>query len=176
LIFGRAGEEIAALRQAHIEFEIVPGITAALGAAAAAEISLTHRHSAHALVLVTGQSATGIDETNWSALASSGATLVVYMPGHDYARIARKLADAGFAPDTPCAIASKATTSAQQTYSTTVEHLENAPVLPAPTLLMIGRVVEHSRKQVLPALQPAQPQEVFPGHELSGVSTQEERS
>jgi uroporphyrin-III C-methyltransferase len=151
LIFGRAGEEIAALRQAKIPFEIVPGITAALGAAAAAEIPLTHRQSSHALVLVAGHSASGFDEIDWPALAATGATVVVYMPGHDYARIVQKLRAAGLEGEIACAIISKATTPEEQVYSTTLEHLADAPVLPTPTLLVIGRVVGQSRHQFLPA-------------------------
>jgi len=84
LVFGRVGEKIAALRSANIEFEIVPGITAALGAASTAKIPLTHRHSSQALVFLAGHSATGNDLTNWSALVSLGATVVIYMPGHRY--------------------------------------------------------------------------------------------
>src|ERR1700688_3455778 len=80
LIFGRIGEEIAALREANIEFEIVPGITAALGSAASAQIPLTDRRSSHALVFLTGQLASGNDPTNWHALVSLGATVVIYMP------------------------------------------------------------------------------------------------
>src|ERR1700719_595201 len=91
LIFGRIAEEIAALRKANIEFEIVPGITAALGAASAAQLPLTHRQFAHALVFLAGQTASGVDATNWRALVSLGATVVIYMPGHHYSEIAHKL-------------------------------------------------------------------------------------
>jgi uroporphyrin-III C-methyltransferase len=144
LIFGRLGEEIAALRKANIEFEIVPGITAALGAASSAQIPLTHRQSSHALVFLAGHSATGADPTNWRALVSLGATLVIYMPGHHYSEIAHKLRAAGLPDETPCAIISRATTSEEQTFATTVENLGDAPRLPAPTLLVIGEVLRHS--------------------------------
>src|SRR4029077_3312834 len=102
LIFGRVGEEIAALRKANIEFEIVPGITAALGAASAAQIPLTHRQSSHALVFLAGHSVSGDDPTNWRPLAVWGATIVIYMPGHNYSEIARKLRGAGLPDETPC--------------------------------------------------------------------------
>ena len=144
LVFGRIGEEIAALRKANIDFEIVPGITAALGAASTAQIPLTHRQSAHALVFLAGHSASGADRTHWRALVSLGATLVVYMPGHDYAEIARKLRTAGLADETPCAIISRATTQEEQVFSTDVENLGDAPCLPAPTLLVIGEVLRHA--------------------------------
>src|SRR5450755_2575244 len=78
LIFGRAGEEIEALRRAEIPFEIVPGVTSSFGAAAAAQIPLTHRRAASALVLLTGHQATGSEAANWSRLAGSGATLVFF--------------------------------------------------------------------------------------------------
>jgi uroporphyrin-III C-methyltransferase len=144
LIFGRVGEEIAALREANIEFEIVPGITAALAAASSAQIPLTHRQSSHALVFLAGHSATGADLTDWRALVSLGATLVIYMPGHHYSEIAGKLRAAGLRDETPCAIISRATTSEEQTFATTVQNLNDAPRLPAPTLLVIGEVVRHS--------------------------------
>ena len=132
LIFGRVGEEIAALRKANIEFEIVPGITAALGAASSAQLPLTHRQSSHALVFLAGHSASGADPTNWHALVSLGATVVIYMPGHQYSEIARKLRTAGLADETPCAIISRATTSDEQVFSTDGKSLDDAPRLPAP--------------------------------------------
>src|SRR5271168_3653635 len=141
VIFGRIAEEIAALREAGIEFEIIPGITAALGAASSAQIPLTNRQSSHALVLVAGHHATNHDATNWHALVSLGATVVIYMPGRGYEGIAKKLQTAGLPSETPCAVISRATTPEEQVYSTQVGRLGDAPRLPAPTLLMIGAVV-----------------------------------
>jgi uroporphyrin-III C-methyltransferase len=144
LIFGRVGEEIAALRKANIDFEVVPGITAALGAASTAQIPLTHRQSSHALVFLTGHSASGADPTNWRALVSLGATVAIYMPGHHYSEIARKLRAAGLPAETPCAIVSRATTPEEQIFSTDLQGLKDAPRLPAPTLLLIGEVLRHA--------------------------------
>jgi uroporphyrin-III C-methyltransferase len=144
LIFGRIGEEIAALRDANIEFEIVPGITAALGAAAGAHIPLTHRHSSHALIFLAGHSASGADPTNWRALVSLGATVVIYMPGHHYSKIAHKLRTAGMPDDAPCMLISRATTSEEQIYSTNVRNLGDAPRLATPTVLVIGEVLRQS--------------------------------
>ena len=146
LIFGRAGEEIEALRMAGIEYEIVPGITAALGAAAAVEIPLTHRRQSSALVLITGHRAQYNQEDDWSKLVSSGATVVIYMPGHRYSEIASRLRLAGLADETPCAIVSRATTAAQKVHLTTVEELHRAPRTPAPTLLVVGDVVRFARQ------------------------------
>src|ERR1700757_3977024 len=95
MIFGRAGEEIEALRKANVEYEIVPGVTSALGAAASAEITLKHRRGSSAVVFLTGHQASNSEAGDWSKLAGSGATLVIYMPGHNYADIASKLKAAG---------------------------------------------------------------------------------
>ena len=141
LIFGRIGEEIAALRRANIDFEIVPGITAALGAAASAQVPLTNRNSSHALVFVTGHSAAGAEPPDWRALASSGATLVVYMPGQCYSEMAGKLRLAGLEDRTPCMVIAQATTPREQIYRTDVGRLEETPRFAAPTLLIVGEAL-----------------------------------
>jgi uroporphyrin-III C-methyltransferase len=141
LIFGRAGEEIQALRRANIPYEIVPGVSSSLGAAAVAHIPLTHRRASSALVLLTAHQAAGSEAADWSRLAGSGATLVVYMPGKNYSEISIKLQAAGLAPQTPCAILSRVTTPQQRTHLTTVDGMRAASQLPAPTLLIVGEVV-----------------------------------
>jgi uroporphyrin-III C-methyltransferase len=141
LIFGRAGEEIESLRRAKIPFEIVPGVTSSFGAAAAAQIPLTHRRASSALVLLTAHQAVGSEAANWTKLAGSGATLVIYMPGKNYAEIGAKLRAAGVTPETPCALISRATTRRQRTHCTIVSELRTSPQLPAPTLLVVGEVV-----------------------------------
>jgi uroporphyrin-III C-methyltransferase len=156
LIFGRAGEEIEALRTNNIPFEIVPGVTSALGAAAAAAIPLTHRSASSAVAFITAhraaegrtpqgqaceKAASEKDATDWSKLVASGATLVIYMPGQSYSDIARRLTSAGLSCETPCAIISRATSRHQRTHRTTVQGLHRAPQLAAPTLLVVGEVV-----------------------------------
>ena len=141
LIFGRAGEEIDALRHADIPCEVVPGVTSALGAAAAAQIPLTHRRASSALVFITAHQAPGSEAANWAKLAGSGATLVVYMPGQNYAEVGAKLVAAALPAETPCAIVSRATTRHQRTHRTTLARLTAAPRLAAPTLLIVGEVV-----------------------------------
>ena len=141
LIFGRAGEEIEALRRAGIAYEIVPGVTSALGAAAAAEIPLTHRRLSSALVFITAHQASGNDAASWRKLAGSGATLVIYMPGQNYSDVAAKLQAAGVTGQTPCAVISRASTPQQRTHRTTIAELVEAPRLAAPTLLVVGEVV-----------------------------------
>src|SRR6266478_1723086 len=144
LIFGRAGEEIETLRRNNIPFKIVPGVTSAMGAAAAAQIPLTHRRASSALVLITAHQASEKDATEedaWSKFVATGATLVIYMPGQNYSDIAKRLAAAGLASETPCVVISRATTKHQRTHRTTVLDLHRAPQLAAPTLLVVGEVV-----------------------------------
>jgi uroporphyrin-III C-methyltransferase len=153
LIFGRAGEEIDALRRSNIEYEIVPGVTSALGAAAAAGIPLTHRQRSSTLVLTTGNYASGNDDVDWSQFGAANATLVVYMPGQNYGEISARLVSAGFANKTLCAIISRATTSQQQIHRTTVSDLRNAPPLASPTLLVVGEVLGFSAHDSVSDLQ-----------------------
>jgi uroporphyrin-III C-methyltransferase len=144
LIFGRAGEEIETLRRNNIPFEIVPGVTSAMGAAAAAQIPLTHRRASSALVLITAHQASEKDaaeKDSWSKFVAGGATLVIYMPGQNYSDIAKRLTAAGLAGSTPCAVISRATTKHQRTHRTTVLELHRTPQLAAPTLLVVGEVV-----------------------------------
>jgi uroporphyrin-III C-methyltransferase len=149
MIFGRAGEEIAALRKASVPYEIVPGVTSAFGAAAAAEIPLTHRRASSAVVFITAHQASESEAANWSKLAGSGATLVIYMPGHNYSEIAAKLKAAGLSGETPSVIVSRATTAQQRSHRTTIADLHRSPQLPAPTLLIVGEVIRHADPGIL---------------------------
>ena len=156
VVFGRAGEEIEALRRANIPFEIVPGITAALGAAAAAGISLTDRRAASQIVITTysrGSDPANADpfavtrDVDWAAI-SSNTTLVLYMPGADYAEVSRRLIEAGQPESLPCVIVSNATTPHQQIRWTTVSGLASEAKLPAPALLIVGRVGTHEIEEI----------------------------
>ena len=149
MIFGRAGEEIEALRRADIPYEIVPGVTSALGAAAAAEIPLPHRRASSALVFMTAHQAAGSEPADWNKLAGSGATLVIYMPGQNYSDVATKLKAAGLSGETPCAVISRATTAHQRTHRSTVADLHRSPKLAAPTLLVVGEVVRFADPSTL---------------------------
>jgi uroporphyrin-III C-methyltransferase len=149
LIFGRAGEEIEALRRANIEYEIVPGVTSALGAAAAAGIPLTHRQASSTLVLTAGHRASENSGADWSGLAGTESTFVVYMPGQNYAEISGRLLIAGFAKETPCAIISRATAREQWIHRTTVAELQRAPRLASPTLLVVGEVVRFANDNLV---------------------------
>lgn len=107
MIFGRAGEEIAALHAAGIAVDVVPGITAALALAARLGVSLTHRDCAQSLRLVTGHGRNGDlpDTLDWRGLADSHTTLIFYMAGRTAPVIARRLAAEGMALDTPVSVA-----------------------------------------------------------------------
>jgi uroporphyrin-III C-methyltransferase len=149
LIFGRAGEELEGLRRANIECEIVPGITAALGAAAAAQIPLTHRHVSHALVFLTGHTAEAgdSDDADWGGLVCNGATLAIYMPGKNYAELAARLKKAGLPLETPCAVISAALTPDQEMEFSTVGELSAVRHLGTPALVLAGRVVSLARNR-----------------------------
>lgn len=139
LLFGRAGEEMEALRAADIEFEIVPGVTAALGAAASARISLTDRRHASRVVFVTAhrEGGTGLrDERHVAA----DTTYVIYMPGHRYAGLAAELQAAGIGAEIPCAVISRATSADENIFRTTVGQLPECPAAASPSLLVVGTV------------------------------------
>ncbi|MCV0394297.1 MAG: siroheme synthase CysG [Rhizobiaceae bacterium] len=108
LIFGRAGEEMAALRDAGISFEVVPGVTSAFAAAADFELPLTLRGVASSLVFTTGHDLRGDAMPDWAALAMTGATVAVYMGRSIAAQVAGRLMDAGLSPDTAVAVVENA--------------------------------------------------------------------
>ena len=147
LIFGRAGEEIAALVAAEIPFEIVPGITAAFAAAATLHTPLTDRTSASKLILATAHHAANKHELDpdpkplWQGPLPTDATLVLYMPGPNFESLARGLIVAGIDPATPVTAISRVSTPEQRTHSATLATLLSADCGPAPVLLLIGRAV-----------------------------------
>jgi uroporphyrin-III C-methyltransferase len=148
-IFGRGGEEMEALRQAGVETEVVPGITAALGAAAGMQIPLTHRDLSSTLILVTGSSRNAEHIANWPNALPQNATLVVYMPGHSLSSLQQRLLSSGVAPETPCAIISGATIESEQIHLTVVANLFAAPRHNAPRLLVVGEVVRFAEARQL---------------------------
>ena len=143
LIFGRAGEEMAFLREHRIPFEIVPGITSAFAAAASLKTPLTDRTSASKLILATAHHAAGkVSLPSWEGAFPEASTLVLYMPGRDFTELAADLIGSGISPDTPCVAVSKASTPHQQTTATTLAGLSTARVGPAPLLLLIGHAIQ----------------------------------
>jgi uroporphyrin-III C-methyltransferase len=147
LLFGRAGEEIAALRRAGVEFEIVPGITAGFGAAAAAGFSLSDRRVASQVLFTTIQRDTDNGSIQWGGISST-TTLVLYMPGTDYARVMQQLRDAGWPEDMPCAIVSHASGKDQAIRSTVLARLADEGALPAPAIMIVGRVVAEVEEEI----------------------------
>ena len=146
-VFGRAGEEIEALHRAEIEYEIVPGISAALGAAAAAGISLTDRRVASQILFTTFSRGTDGSAMDWGCVTST-TTLVLYMPGADYAEVSERLLAGGLPADLPCVIVSQATGAQQQVRWSNVERLASEERLPAPALLIVGRVASHDVEEL----------------------------
>lgn len=146
-MFGRAGEELEALRRANIPHQVVPGISAALGAAAAAGISLTDRRVASQVLFSTFSRSPERGNLEWSQLTAD-TTLVLYMPGSDYAEVAERLHNSGLPADLPCVIVSRATQAEQQVRWSTVGSLASEEKLPAPTLFIVGRVATHDIAEI----------------------------
>ena len=141
LIFGRAAEEISALTEAGVDFEVVPGITAAFAAAAAIPCSLTDRNSASNVIFSTGHHA---QSHNDAALPErEDATRVVYMPGRDLTLLALEWLQEGLPADFPCAIVSHAARPEQQVQRTTLADLGKARPTSSPSLLIAGWALRH---------------------------------
>ncbi|HET7109026.1 MAG TPA: siroheme synthase CysG [Candidatus Acidoferrum sp.] len=139
LLFGRAAEEIQSLREANIDFEIVPGISAAFASAAAAKVSLTDRRLSSHVLFTTFSRAPEAKFLPGIGLTAD-TTVVIYMPGPDYSEVSRWLQDAAVSPDTPVLVISKASHPDQSQHATTVSGLPQLAPLPAPALLLVGRV------------------------------------
>jgi uroporphyrin-III C-methyltransferase/precorrin-2 dehydrogenase/sirohydrochlorin ferrochelatase len=152
LIFGRAGEEISALRDAGVDFEIIPGVTAASAAAASAQIALTDRRVASQLIFLSAHRRTGEFERDLKSAPLAGATLVIYMPGSDYERLARALRDAGISEETPCLIVSQVSAPQESIYRTDLASLVNVSAPPAPALLVVGAVAATAKAEDILAL------------------------
>ena len=146
-IFGRGGEEVQALQAAGLTFEVVPGVSASNGCAAAAGIPLTHRELAHSCTFLSGHLAHSDIESSshfdWTALARPNQTRVFYMGVERLASIARMLISFGLPPDTPAAIVQDGTRPTQQVWAMGLAALaQQAPVYgPRPGLLIIGETV-----------------------------------
>ena len=137
MIFGRGGEECAALAAAGIAFEVVNGITSGLAAATAIGVPLTHRDFCHGVALVSGTS------NDWNALAKSGLPLVIYMGVSRAGDIAEALIAAGLEPGTPAAAISNATRAVQQSIVTTLGKLElemTRSGIASPAILVVGSI------------------------------------
>ena len=150
-IFGRGGEEAEVLFKEELSFEVVPGVTSAIAAAAYAGIPLTHRQLTSTLAFVTGHEDPDKEETsiNWSSLASGIGTLVFFMGVKNLPNITRNLINHGKSADTPVALIQWGTTSSQKTVTGTLDKIaEKARTagIKAPAIIVIGDVVHLRNK------------------------------
>jgi len=148
-IFGRGGEEIETLAQHRIQFQVVPGITAASGCAAFSGIPLTHRDHAQSCVFVTGHLQNGNINLDWQHLKDPSQTIVVYMGLTGLTTICQTLIKYGRSPHTPAALIEQGTTPSQKVHTGTLENLPDlieSGNVRAPTLLIIGSVVSLREK------------------------------
>jgi uroporphyrin-III C-methyltransferase/precorrin-2 dehydrogenase/sirohydrochlorin ferrochelatase len=149
LIFSRAGEEIAACRAAGIAVEVVPGITAAQGAAASLGVSLTHRSHARRLQYITGHDREGKlpADIDWSSVADPSATTIVYMPKRTLAELTSRAIAQGLDPATPAIAIASATRPGEIAVAAPVgeiaERLGDADIK-GPVLVLIGRALENA--------------------------------
>lgn len=166
-VFGRGGEEQAALEAAGIPVEIVPGITAALGCAASIGLPVTHRGRNTAITLLTGASEDGVAEQDWTALAKPGASMAVYMGVGAAPHIAERLADAGIDPSTPVTIVENGTLASERVIETTVMRLGPAARgVTGPAIIFIGLSKARQSAAVVP----------FPGPAASAVQIERRAS
>ncbi len=148
-LFGRLAEERDALESAGIAYEIIPGVTAALSAAASLGVSLTDRRTSSRIVVISAHRAHENENepaTDWSSLAANNSTLVIYMPGRNLAALRKELLDAGLDAHTPAAIVSAASTPEQREHCTRLGQLDGGPPMPAPTILLISRTLERAAR------------------------------
>ena len=142
LIFGRAAEEISALNEAGVAFEVIPGITSAFAAAAAIPCSLTDRNSASSVMFSTGHHAASHNESELPQIED--ATRVVYMPGRDLRTLAAQWLAEGLPADLPCAIVSRAAQPDQEVLQTTLGELSESAPAAAPSILLAGWAVRNA--------------------------------
>ena len=148
-VFGRGGEEALALALAGVPFRVLPGLTSALGALAAAGIPATMRGINHAVTFATGHAVGTGDDLDWAALARTGQPLVVYMGMRNIEAIAAALVDGGLPGDTPAAVIASATTGAERTAVATLSTIAAEVArqdIGAPALIVVGRIVEMREK------------------------------
>ena len=173
MIFGRAGEEIAACRAAGIAVEVVPGITAAQGAAARLGVSLTQRSDARRLQYVTGHGADGRlpADIDWRSLADPVATTVVYMPKRTIAELAARAIAHGLAADTPAVAVAAATRPDEAIVTGTIARHRRASSATlahaGPVLVFVGRVFEAVGADAQVACVPRSSTSVSPGPSAS---------
>lgn len=152
-LFGRGGEEMLALRAADVNYEVIPGISAGIGATASVEVPITHRDFTHGVTFITGHTQ---DETpiQWQGLVASKTTLVIYMGLANLPEITRQLMQAGMSKNTPAMIIESGTLPDERALTTALENLPmqaHQHKIKSPALIVIGDVVSlANHKKLIP--------------------------
>jgi len=149
-VFGRLAEEVDALESAGVPFEIVPGVTAGAAAAASLGVSLTDRRRSSRVIIVSGHRApkdAPDEKTDWKSLAREDATLVIYMPGKEFAGLKEELLAAGLDPAIPAVIVSHAATPRERHQSSTLGTLDTLPRMESPAVLLIGWALDRAGRR-----------------------------
>jgi uroporphyrin-III C-methyltransferase/precorrin-2 dehydrogenase/sirohydrochlorin ferrochelatase len=157
MIFGRAGEEIDACRAAGIAIEVVPGVTAAQGAASRLGLSLTHRSAARRVQYLTGHGEKGAlpDDIDWRSVADPAATTVIYMPKKTLRQFTDRAVAAGLDPATPALAIANATRPNEEVVAAPISELADSVLPDGPTIVMIGSVCAMANRETMHPLVPA---------------------
>lgn len=153
-IFGRGGEELEACREAGIACEVIPGVTAALAAAASAGAPLTHRRSAQAVTFVTGHASGDAEpDLDWKALARENQTVVIYMGASTAGRISERLIAAGRSASTPALVVFRASQADELRVATSLGNISQAVTADSgPAVLVIGEAMSGAMASPAPAI------------------------
>lgn len=151
MMFGRAHEEILALRHAGVAFEVVPGVTAALAASAEIGVSLTRRGRARSVAFLTPRVGVGEKPNDWARVAAAADTVVIYMGVGEAAALTAALLEAGVAPSTPVVVVENATLDEQQRFTLTLKNLPRIAdaALSGPAVILLGEVYAELEAEAL---------------------------
>lgn len=150
-LFGRGGEEMLALRDANICYEVIPGITAGIGATASMEVPITHRDFTHGATFITGHTKGG-PPIQWHALVASKTTLVIYMGLANISEITRSLLQAGMPKEMPAMIIENGSLKNERSLVTALENLPmeaHQQRMQSPSIIIVGDVVTLAKREKL---------------------------
>jgi siroheme synthase len=151
LVYGRAGEEMEALRNAGISFEVVPGVTAAFAAAASAKIPLMGKRVASRVIFLSAHSCKRDALPDLGPGVSTDSTLAIYMPGQDYASLQKQLLASGLPSTAPCLVVCRASQPGESLHATFLGRLAVAHPAAAPSILLVGELAGVSENYSLEA-------------------------
>jgi len=146
-IFGRLADEVDALSEAGVPFEIVPGITAAMAAAASVAVPLTERQKSPRLLIASGHHANDIGLDEGIAMPEPLApetTLAIYMPGRDLKKLTSDLLASGLAPTTPCVVISRISMPNERRFVRSLRELHDMPEIESPSIMLVGKVLQRA--------------------------------